>query len=90
MSDGTESAPIEFEFEQTVGIKFDARDLVEQLTPLQLVELIKEIDLETDDWAATVLLASYFSGQLREAPPETVAMDDAALTKMLEDAEETK
>lgn len=88
MSDGTESAPVEFEFEQTIGVKFDARDLVRQLTPLQLVDLIREIDLEMDDWQATVLLSSYFSGQLREAPAELVSLSDEELEARLEAEDE--
>lgn len=83
MSDGSETAPVEFELEQLVGIKFNASDLVGHLTGEQLVELVKEIDLEANEWEATILLASYFSGQLMNAPPDLVAMSDEQLAARL-------
>lgn len=79
MSDGSELEPVEFKLEIDPVIPFTATDIVAQLTPVQVVRLIKELDTELNEWEATVLLAGYFAAQLAEAPPEDLTKSDEEL-----------
>lgn len=90
MAEGTEAAPIEFEFEQQIGVKFTAADLVEVLTPIQIIELVKELDLELGCWEATVLLASYFGKQMKVVPAEIAATPDNVLVDVLHTVEDSE
>lgn len=84
MSDGTELAPVEFDL--NVPITFEAKDLVNTLSPMQIIKLIKELDTELNEWGATIILASYFGDQLTSAPPEEVAKTNEQLMLELEAA----
>lgn len=81
MAEGTECDPIEFDLEPIIS--FNAKDVIRSLSAVQVVQLIKELDVELNEWEATVYLASYFGGQLKDAPAETVAMNDAQLLEEL-------
>jgi hypothetical protein len=77
MSDGTELTPVEFDLE--VPITFEAKDLVRNLSPEQVIKLIKELDTELNEWGATIILASYFGDQLSAAPPEELSKSNELL-----------
>jgi len=82
MSDGTD-LPKPVEFDLPVTLSFNAKEVVASLTPLQVVELIKQLDEETNEWEATILLAAYFGDQMGAAPAEYVVMTDEQLEASL-------
>lgn len=53
-----ENAVTTFELPVSVEIKFDAQDLVDRMSPLDLLKLVKEIDALMS-WEFTELLARY-------------------------------
>lgn len=63
MSDDETVPPTEFALDVVAEVKFDARDICRQLTPLQVVDLIEEIDEERDNWATTLMLYHHFKAQ---------------------------
>lgn len=86
MSDGTE-LPQPVEFDLSPVISFNAKDVIASLKPLQIVELIKQLDEEMNEWEATILLSSYFGNQMAGAPGEFVAMSDEQLVESLKQLE---
>lgn len=81
----TEIAPTEFQL--TVPVNFEAKDIVEDIPILDVLELIQELDAEIDTWEVTVLLARRFTKLAEQAPPEVLAMTDDELETSLETAE---
>ncbi len=60
-----ETAPTEFEVTTTLGIKFSAQEIVDDLGPEKTIQLIKELDLALEDWGATEEIAEYFEEQMK-------------------------
>ena len=84
-----ETARTEFPLECTVDIKFDASDITTNLDPLQVVDLVREIDEELSDWAATLLAYHYFRGQYELAlseVPEYASLSVAELEAKIADS----
>lgn len=59
-----ETAPTEFEITTTLGIKFSAQEVVQDLGHEKTIQLIKELDMALEDWGATEELAEYFDEQM--------------------------
>ena len=56
-----DKAPTQFTFEvPSVAFKLDASDIASSLPPSQIVRLIKELDLEANEWEVTLLLYHHF------------------------------
>ena len=86
-----ELALTEFELECRVDVKWDAKDVATQLTPLDVLQLTEELDEEVGLWEYTVLMARYFSAQLEVAQkerPDLVAMTTDELEHRLKQHEE--
>lgn len=73
-----------FTLECAVDIKFDASDITANLTPLETLDLIEEVDEELDSWEATILLARSFHRRSKEAPTELIQMTDEQLEALLD------
>lgn len=74
--------PTEFKLTTLAEIPFNAEDLSKQLTPLQVVELIKDLEEASDDWEITVLLARHFNALHSlaiKAHPELLGASDEEL-----------
>lgn len=90
MADQEVEALTEFDIELKFGI--DAKDIEKNLTPRQVLKLIKEIDDEVGLWSATILLHRFFAGQhelAKSAVPELVSLTDEELMKHLDGEEGT-
>lgn len=68
----------EFKLTTTVEIPFNAEDISRALTPLQVVELIKDLEAESADWEVTVLLARHFNGLHTDAIKANPELFDAS------------
>ncbi len=71
-----EIASTSFTLEARVDISFDASDITQTLKPLQIADLIEEIDAEVGEWEFTLLMYEYFRGEfetLRAKDPELAA-----------------
>lgn len=73
-------------FDLKVGI--DADDIVKNITPIQVLTLIKELDNEVGKWEFTILLARYFDEQLKAGigggiDDDTLCMSDSELVDSL-------
>jgi hypothetical protein len=53
----------EFPLEATVDIRFDASDVVATLMPLEVIELVIDLDRELNSWEGTLLCYHYFKQQ---------------------------
>lgn len=75
-----ETALTEFTLECAVDVKFDASDVSSNLTALESVDLVIEIDEEVGKWEATELMYRYFKEQhelmLKEFPDLAAATVD--------------
>lgn len=86
---------IRFELPTTVDITFDAEDVAVRLKPSQVLELIKELDMEVGLQDFTVLLYRYFADQMeamkKSDPDVDNPTDDVLLLSidgLLEDEED--
>lgn len=85
-AEGTELALTEFPLECRVDINFDASDVVAAVEPLEVVNLIEELDEEVGLWEATLLAYRYFQRQFEVAAkerPDLVAMSEEELESKL-------
>lgn len=64
MADDEIPDPTEFEITTTLGIKFSAAEVVQDLGRDRTIQLIKELDLALEDWGATEEIADYFDMQM--------------------------
>lgn len=69
-----ETAPTEFEITTTLGIKFSAQEIVDDLGAEKTIQLIKELDAALEDWGATEELAEYFDKQMEILEEEEKAI----------------
>lgn len=81
-----------FKLEATVDVEFDADDVKRNLTPLQSVDLIVEIDDEVGEWEHTLLLYHHFAEQFKlakEHAPDLASMTPEQLREEMKKNEET-
>ncbi len=69
-----------FNLDCKVSIGFSAADLVKDLAPSSLLDLIVAIDAEVGEWALTMLIARRFQAMLIDAPAGEHTMTDDELT----------
>lgn len=77
-----DEVPSEFKLSTEVEIGFNAEDILRNLTPLQVVQLVKELEHGSRDWEVTVLLARHFNTLQIEAikeHPELLEASDEEL-----------
>lgn len=85
----TQIARSKFTLETSVDIEFDAKDVIQNLRPLQVADLIMELDDEVGDWEHTLLLYHYFAAQFEIAKskvPELAAMSQDELRDLMQEA----
>lgn len=69
---------IKFPLEVVADIEFDSEDIATKLAPLQVADLIIELDNEVGDWEHSLLLYHHFAAQYEVAKAH--APDLAAMT----------
>lgn len=78
-----------FKIETTIDVQFTAQDVVIGLSDLEIVNLVKDMEVEAESWSVTVLLARHFeklmAAALRDAPEDILKLSDEAIVAMLTD-----
>jgi hypothetical protein len=78
-----------FTLEATVDVDFDAEDVARNLKPIQVADLIMELDDEVGEWEHTLYLYHYFAAQYEIAKakvPELANMTPSELRETMEEA----
>lgn len=83
---------IRFNIEVNADISFDAEDVVSQLPPVKVLDLIKELEEEVGLWPLAILLHRHFAEQFdiisKEDPVIATASDEYLLEVLKEHDEE--
>lgn len=81
-----------FTLEAAVDVDFDAEDVARNLKPIQVADLIMELDDQVGDWEHTLYLYHYFAAQFEIAKtkiPELANMSPTELRELMEKEEGT-
>lgn len=73
-----------FNLECKIDVGFNASDVVKDLAPSQLLDLITAIDAEVGEWALTMLVARRFQAMLIDAPADELSLTDDELMAALD------
>lgn len=85
MSDN-ETNPTQFRMTAEVELDFDAADVVHNLSPLQVRDLVLEIMEQSHEWETLILVARRLSRLAQAAPTDLLASTDAELEAAVADA----
>ncbi len=73
------------EFQIGVNLNIEAKDVVNDIGPLDTLQFIEELDEQIDSWEATILLARHFAEMAKHAPADLLVMSVEDLEKRLEE-----